>query len=145
MTQRHPIQNDRTMMITMVTKNRFPFFKDDSYAREGVECLYRTQSLHPFFLYAFVIMPNHCHFLMKVPSPEKIATVIGSYKSGLLFDMQTPSIWQKRFHLQLPENPEKAREYIHMNPVRAGLCENPHEYPWSSASGKWDISPLELF
>lgn len=23
--------------------------------------------------------------------------------------------------------------YLHLNPVRAGICENPMEYPWSSS------------
>jgi hypothetical protein len=82
---------------------------------------------------------------MKVPSPEKISTVVGSFKSGLIFDLHIPSIWQKRFHIRLANNPEQMRDYIHQNPVRAGLCEIPEKYPWSSASGKWDVSPLETF
>ena len=31
-------------------------------------------------------------------------------------------------------------QYIHENPVKAGLCDRPEAYPWSSASGMWEIS-----
>ena len=51
-------------------------------------------------------------------------------------------IWQPRFHMRLPENAGAALRYIHQNPVKAGLVDCPLDYPWSSASGKWDIVGL---
>ncbi len=144
MSQRHFIQNDSTMLITTVTLNRIPFFLNQAYAREAIECLYRVQGFHPFFLYGFVIMPDHIHILMKVPSPKKVSTVIGSYKSGLTFDLGIKKLWQERFHIRFPKNPSEALRYIHLNPVRKGICECPESYPWSSASGKWDVSALDV-
>jgi putative transposase len=144
MTQRHPIQHDRISLITTVTKGRFPFFANAALAREAIERLYRTQQLHPFFLYGFVIMPDHCHFLMKVCEPMSISNVIRHYKSGLKFDVGIPKLWQQRFHMRLPDNPLDSLRYIHRNPVVSGFVDLPEEYPWSSASGKWDVSPLDM-
>jgi putative transposase len=144
MTQRHPIVSDRIMLITTNTIDRVPYFANPVYAREAIECMYRTQQFHPYFLYGFVIMPDHCHFLMNVPSPNTVAKVMNSYKSGLTFDIGVPKLWQKRFHIRLADDPHRALSYIHENPMRKNLCESSDQYPWSSASGQWDIEPLPL-
>jgi REP element-mobilizing transposase RayT len=34
----------------------------------------------------------------------------------------------------------KAVEYIENNPVKAGLCATPADWPWSSAAFAWDHS-----
>ena len=44
-------------------------------------------------------------------------------------------LWQRGFHDRLLRDAdalEKAIEYIHNNPVKAGLCEAQGDYPWSS-------------
>lgn len=143
MSQRHPIQSDATMLITIVTRNRYPYFSEPAYAREAIETLYRIQGNHPFFLYGFVFMSDHCHLLLKVPAPGTVSKMINVYKSGLAFNIGVYGIWQSRFHVRIPKNPSSALRYIHHNPVKANLCETPEKYPWSSVSGKWDISPLD--
>ncbi|MEQ1849329.1 MAG: transposase [Candidatus Peribacteraceae bacterium] len=142
MTQRHPIQNDSVMFITTVTRDRIPYFLDDALAREAVECLYRVQSLRPFFLHGFVIMPDHCHFLIRVRKPEKISSIMKSYKAGVTYAIGNGKLWQPRFHILIPDKPWHALRYIHHNPIDAGLVEDPKEYRWSSASRKWDVTPL---
>lgn len=145
MFQRHLIQNDHLMLVTTNTYQRFPFFEEPSHAREAVECLYRVQSLYPFFLFGFVVMPDHCHFLLRVDSPGRISQIMNSFKSGLTFDTGIPKLWQSRFHIRIiNRSGGKALEYIHMNPVKKSLCEKAQDYPWSSASGKWDVSELPL-
>ncbi|MEI8229985.1 MAG: transposase [Candidatus Peregrinibacteria bacterium] len=144
MNQRHFIQNNSTMLVTTNTLDRRPIFAKPAIAKEAIDCLYRTQQFHPFFLYAFVIMPDHCHLLMRVPEPATISRVMNAFKSGLTFDTGIGKMWQQRFYISLADDPAEAKHYIHMNPVKAGLVENPQDYPWSSACGRWDISPLEL-
>ncbi|MBI3619298.1 transposase [Candidatus Peregrinibacteria bacterium] len=142
MTQRHPIQNGQILMITTVTLNREPVFADPACALEAVECLYRVQDLHPFLLYGFVIMPDHCHFLLNVPPPETVAVVMGTFKSGMTFNIGRKKLWQRRYYATIVHRPFLALRYIHNNPVRAGLAVSPEMYPWSSAYGKWDVSPI---
>lgn len=130
------------MLVTTVTRDRVPFFADSANACEAVKCLYRVQKLHPFFLYGFVIMPDHCHFLMNVPSPGTVSHVMGCYKSGLTFDTGIPKLWQGRFHIRIVHNGIGALHYVHENPVQARLSKTAEEYPWSSASGAWTVDPL---
>lgn len=44
-------------------------------------------------------------------------------------------IWQPSFYdfnIYSDKKLEEKMNYIHWNPVRAGLCENPEDWPWSS-------------
>lgn len=145
MSQRHPFQNEATMFVTTNTLNRMPLFSKNGFAKEAIDCLYRTQEQHPFFLFGFVIMPDHCHLLLQVRSPYTISKLMNAYKSGLTFDLGIPKLWQPRFDLRIPEKPYETLKYIHMNPVKAGFCEKPEEYPWSSACGKWEVTPLDAW
>lgn len=145
MFQRHPEQNEHMMFITTNTVKRVPTFSNPTHAREAIETLYRVQQLHLFFLFAFVIMPDHCHLLMKVPAPEKISTIIDIFKVGVSHNIGLGPIWQSRFDLKIVKDSRPVIAYIHRNPVVAGLANSSEEYPWSSASGKWDISPMEIW
>ncbi len=143
MFQRHPVQNNQLMLVTTNTVGRFPVFADTSVAREAIECLYRVQSLYPFFLFGFVFMPDHCHFLLRADPPVKISQIMCSFKSGLTFDTGIKKMWQSRFHLRIIEGGGwNVLQYIHMNQVKKGLSDRPENYLWSSASGKWDVSVL---
>lgn len=142
------------MMITMVTSQRRAFFRDAALAHQAIETFYAVQSLHPFFLYAFVIMPDHIHILLGIPLSGKVSRVAAAIKRNISFDVGTrPRVgkpaaerknerWQRSFHLRIVEDAVRAKEYIHANPVRASLCNAPEHYPWSSASGRWDIADL---
>ncbi len=142
MSQRHPIQNGRTMLITTNTYRRVPVFKDPAAARIAIETLYVVQELYPFFLYGFVMMPDHCHFLLRVPEGGSISKIMNLYKRDVRFNIGKP-IWQNRFHMRIIDNGAGALEYIHQNPVRSNLCAHAEDYPWSSASGRWQIHSLE--
>lgn len=142
MTQRHPVQNLQLMFVTTNTRYREPIFSDQAFAREAVESLYRVQCFHLFFLYAFVIMPDHCHFLLHATEHDAISRLMYSYKRAVCFEIGRP-IWQPRFYLQIVHgNANRVIRYIHANPVRKNLCDDPCLYPWSSASGRWDTADL---
>jgi putative transposase len=144
MFQRHPIQNSALMFITTNVAGRKRVFSNPAYARQAIETLYKTQNIYPFLLFGFVIMPDHCHFLLNESAPATISNLMKSFKIGVGYDTGLGAMWQSRFHLSLPDNSGKVLSYIHLNPVRAGLVENPEDYPWSSASGDWDVSEFEF-
>ncbi len=132
------------MFVTTNTQSRIPVFEDDACARIAVETLYSIQHFYPYFLYAFVVMPDHCHLLLNVPEGGSVSKVIGIYKRAVTFNIGRGPIWQSRFHLLLPKNIEAIINYIQQNPVRARLCKHAQDYQWSSASGKWDLAELEI-
>lgn len=132
------------MFITTNTQSRIPVFEEDACARIAVETLYSIQHFYPYFLYSFVIMPDHCHLLLNVPEGGSVSKVIGIYKRAVTFNIGRGPIWQSRFHLLVPKNIDTAIKYIHQNPVKAGLCEQAQNYQWSSASGRWGLAELDI-
>ena len=53
-------------------------------------------------------------------------------------------IWQKGYNehrIRDADEYAKQVEYLWMNPVKAGLTENPEEYPYSSARLKAEVDP----
>lgn len=144
MTQRHPIQNDVTMLVTTCTHGRVPYFSDPSLAREAIDALYRTQAIRPFFLFAFSVMPDHVHLLVRVPAPETISKIMLTWKTATVTSIGIPKLWQKRYHIRFPKDHVAAKAYVHNNPVKAGLVVSPEEHLWSSGCGLWDLSALDV-
>lgn len=136
------MQNESIMLITTNVMKKMPVFLNESFAREAVEHLYRVRDMYLFSLYGFVIMPDHCHFLVLVPKPGSISTIMRVYKMGLTFCIGEGPLWQSRFHVVIPNNPCAALHYIHMNPVKKGLVESPEDYAWSSAHRNWSVEDL---
>jgi putative transposase len=66
----------------------------------------------------FVLMPNHVHILMTVPSEMSIEKAMQLIKGNFSF----------RANKELG-----FREYIENNPVKAGLANRPEEYPFGTA------------
>ena len=94
---------------------------------------------YPFLLYAYVLMPSHVHLLMEVQE-----TPLSKIMQSLQFrytrhhNLKYRSwghLFQGRYKAILCEKDPYFLElsaYIHLNPVRAGLEEDPLDYPWSS-------------
>ena len=75
--------------------------------------------------------------LLSEPQPDTLADVLKSLKQGVARRVigDAEHFWQKRYYdfnvRNYPQFVEKLR-YIHRNPVKAGLCERPEDWEWSS-------------
>jgi putative transposase len=76
-------------------------------------------------------MPDHLHGIVTFPNSFFMKKSISSWKRWLA---KSQSIqWQRDFFDHRLRNLESAVEkanYIRMNPVRAGLCDNPEDWPY---------------
>ena len=98
--------------------------------------------------YAWCLMKNHFHFLVRLKEEAEIQTerkILPSQSFSNLFNAYTKA-FNKSYnrHGALFERPFKRKSidnesyfqnlitYIHNNPVHHKICENPIEYPWSS-------------
>ncbi len=91
-------------------------------------------------IWVWCLMPNHVH-LIAVPHTEQgLARAIGEahrrYTRRINFrEKWRGHLWQERF-ASFPMDEShllSAARYVEMNPVAAGLVENPADYRWSSA------------
>lgn len=95
---------------------------------------------HRFFLTAWVFLPDHWHAIICPMYPLTIATVMESIKVGATRRInrmrgESGLLFQPRFFdraLRTVREYHEKVEYIHLNPVKAGLVNRPVDWPWSS-------------
>ena len=139
------MDSDRVFFITTVSTHRQPIFRRDATAHLLIDTLAHYREEQKFLLHEFVIMPDHIHALL-TPAPQiSIERVMQFIKGGFSYRMKSRSaVWQESFtnhRIRDVDDYEHHREYIRMNPVRAGLSATPQAYPYSSAAGVMPLDP----
>lgn len=89
--------------------------------------------------HAYCQMPNHYHLLLETSLPNLSAGLQRlNWRHAIRFNWRhgyTGHLFERRFHSEVIETEthflETAR-YIVLNPVRAGLCRHPAQWPFSS-------------
>jgi REP element-mobilizing transposase RayT len=86
----------------------------------------------------YVILPDHLHFFVALPSNVKLADWVGTLKRILAQSVERMGsgdpVWQRGFFDHLLRSSESYSEkwsYVRENPVRAGLVSNADEWPYS--------------
>ena len=94
-----------------------------------------------FHLHAWCVMPNHVHVLVTLKPEYPLRKVLQSWRSFSAHEAnkmlgRKGSFWFRdpwdRF-IRNQRHFGNARHYIEQNPVTAGLCEKPEEWPYGSA------------
>jgi REP element-mobilizing transposase RayT len=121
-------------LVTSCTLNRECFFGDFYNARTVVKSLKYQDEIGRTDTYAYVVMPDHIHWLFALKTVT-LGHAVGSVKSWVSKSLGRP-VWQSDYHdraLRCEENLLQASRYIVANPLRAGLVENIGAYPhWDS-------------
>ena len=98
-----------------------------------------------YHLRAWCIMPNHVHTLIHPLVP--MAGIVQSWKSftgrwalgrnaELQLGISGGRFWMREYwdrYIRDQAHLFRVETYIHQNPVKAGLCCEPNQWPWSSA------------
>ena len=96
-------------------------------------------------LISWCIMPNHVHVLIE--AHDQLGKIIQSWKSytgrWAIKNKETHQIpipnkgfWQREYwdrYIRTEKHYQNVVDYIHNNPVAAGLCKKEADWPWSSA------------
>ena len=95
-----------------------------------------------YLLHDWVVMPNHVHTVFWPMANESVSGIVQSWKrhtareANKLLQRTGNSFWQpEAFDHWIRNDAEHARccRYVRNNPVTAGLCATPEDWPWSSA------------
>ena len=134
-----------------------PLLQNDSYKDRIIKCLQFLVKDKRIRLYAFVIMSNHIHLIWQPLPGQTLQTIQHSLlkhtAQEFKIDLQKNNIalleqfkvtakdrtyqfWERNslsVELRSSKVFNQKLEYIHYNPVKAGLCILPEEYYHSSA------------
>jgi len=114
----------------------------------------------------FVVMPDHVHLIVWFGKPGELSRFMKSWKQTSSMKLKkmlrgvapqfaskippTDPFWQPKyypFNLYSQKKAEEKLNYMHKNPVTAGLVERATDWRWSSAQhfllGELSVVPLE--
>jgi putative transposase len=135
-----------------------------------IDGLIYYQSREDFTILAYVIMPEHFHLVIKVSKGLTVSKCIGNFKritsrkitselegtrnkgflsslrkSAMLEPTKDSRVWEYRFDSFVITNENTLRQkidYIHNNPVKAGLVSEPTQWRYSSARNYADLDGI---
>ncbi len=127
--------------IVSVTYERRPLFDSLTYGRIVVRALVDASSTNKARTVAFVVMPDHLHWLMQLGSSCELSEVVRWMKSRSSLALNryrnsSDPVWQRGYFDHAVRREEclvVLSRYIVANPLRAGLVDTIGDYPlWDS-------------
>ncbi|MEC9364974.1 MAG: transposase [Pseudomonadota bacterium] len=127
--------------VTATTAGRRRHFDDFAAACAASACFERSNVLSDARLLAWVLMPDHCHWLLQLGAHESLDAVVGrlkgtSARAANVVLRRTGPIWARSYHdhaLRKEEDVRTLGRYIVTNPLRAGLVDRIGGYPFWNA------------
>jgi putative transposase len=124
-------QSGQIYMITVVTAERQRVFEQFSAARTLIGYLKTENDLQRANTVAFVVMPDHLHWLMQLGESATLSQVVRGVKSLTSHRLGYP-VWQRGYHdhaVRHDEDLKAMSRYVIANPIRAGLVSSVGDYP----------------
>lgn len=139
------------IFVTTTTNNWIPVFNNPTAADIVLDTLNTNLENFSAMILGFVIMPNHFHGLIcmkniaelsrfmqsfKIISSKRIKSDCPDWLVSRLIENKVYRLWKPRYDDQaiVSERQFKIKlDYIHTNPLRAGLVEKETDWNYSSA------------
>jgi len=149
------------LFVTTTITEFVPVFRDQAIRCEVLRIIDAQRENFGMQIFAYVLMPSHIHLITQAPEKGATSRFVGAWKSlsaaaiiAASSDEQrrlilqaarkygepmrkSHKVWMSRFDdvaLCFPDTFVTKLEYIHRNPVKAGLALEPREYRFSSAA-----------
>jgi|SRR5581483_4372184 len=128
-------QSAQSHFVTFTCYHRRRGFDSPAIYDLFVQVLDEMRRRFAVYVYGYVIMPEHVHVLLSEPQRGLLADAMHYLKLSFAKRLGTGVFWQKRYYDRNVRDEHEFLEklrYIHRNPVKAGLCQLPEEWRWSS-------------
>lgn len=136
-------QDNQSYLVTTVTYQRQTVFADFNLGRIVALAMRNQHELGNVQSLAFVIMPDHLHWLFTLQNDNTLAKVMQQVKGGSAALIQKirhergdtllhKALWQNGYHdhaLRKEEDLQHIARYIVANPLRAQIVSKIGEYP----------------
>jgi REP element-mobilizing transposase RayT len=159
---RKSLTDETVYFVTTTVVNFAKVFTDDIYCNLLIHNIKHYQQRYSFTIHGYVIMPTHFHWLVTVdPSKGTLSDIMRDIKKYSAWDImnelenqgkenlcrlfsamgskaknQKRKFWMERFDDEAIRNYRMfltKLEYIHYNPIKAGLVSYPEDFKYSSA------------
>jgi len=125
--------------IVLRGNNQQEIFHDQADYNRYISLLKQNTDKNSHKLYAWCLMPNHIHLLIREGSVP-FSNAVQSISSSFVFwynrkYSRTGHLFEGRYRSEPVEDENyffRVLRYIHMNPVKANICGSPEDYPYSS-------------
>jgi REP element-mobilizing transposase RayT len=132
---------NQVYLITTTTAKRQRFFDDFNAACAACRTFETHSLLGGARMLAWVLMPDHVHWLMQLGQNDDLGDVVARLKSASARSVnrvlrREGALWARAYHdhaLRSDESVQEVARYIIGNPVRAGLVERVGDYPFWDA------------
>jgi REP element-mobilizing transposase RayT len=129
-----------------------PLFLYDSDRLRFLDRLGAVVKQHELACIAYCLMGNHYHLLVQTPD-GRISSALQQLNGGYSRQFnrlhgRSAHLFRNRFLAQQIEGEAyllTACRYLAHNPVRAGLCRDPKDWPWSSHRATAGLEPAPSF
>jgi REP-associated tyrosine transposase len=131
-------------------------FHEDGDYQAFIQLLEKAKARVPVRLFAFALLPNHFHAVLQPVADGSLSKFMHWWLTSHVRRYHRHHgtcghVWQGRFKsfpIQQDEHFLTVVRYVLLNPVRASLVIDPHQWPWSSLSfprliDPWPVPPPE--
>lgn len=135
-------------LLTICAHHKQPLFKNAELVDVIVGQILIAAKACAFEIIAYCFMPDHAHLVVEGSTESaslsafaQRAKQLSGYHGKRLADGR---VWQSGYHervLRADQDTPSVVAYVLANPVRAGLVENPADYPFNG-SGVWTVNEL---
>ncbi len=151
--------SDCEFFFTISAKWGQPRFTNEKLAQAVVDALLWRKRHHNWTLYVYCLMPDHLHFIVRLPPheiryfdggargivPETILDHVGNFKKWTTTKIWwaqggTGQLWLKSSYdrvIWYNRSVEPVCSYVLNNPVRKGLVEKWQDYPYVGIVDSW--------
>ena len=128
-------------LVTTATGKRQRFFVDFPAGCAAARCFEDRAILGDAHMLAWVLMPDHAHWLLQLGEKDALGAVVNRLKSASARFVnrvlgRQGALWEPAYHdhaLRSEENVRDVARYIIANPLRAGLVQRVGDYPFWNA------------
>lgn len=111
--------------VTFSCYQRLPYLNDDHSRTVFLETLEQLRLRHDFYVFGYVLMPDHIHLLLTPAEDVSIEKAMQYIKGGFSFHLKSPfDVWERSFKERRIKDEQDYLHhlrYIEQNPVRANL------------------------
>jgi len=136
-------ENKQIYLITTVTHQRQKIFNNFTLGRIVVQSMKYQHQQQNINSLAFVIMPDHIHWLFALQNNKSLAEIMKNVKGQSAYKIQkirrkqseitgNQPLWQDGYYdhaIRKEEDLQKMARYIVANPLRANIVKTIADYP----------------